>query len=658
MATTPVVHPWMRQDPQRVRDLVSQLDGHLGRLEEARRRTAPLCPALAPPATPGVDAREHPLDDLCAALYAARDAFGALAGALELHGASLAQAHERLVATGLRHRRIRALRAEIRGYTDALSRADVECRRALEAGIRRVPPGSVLARLAVPQVSVEVDPTDARALRSSLRTAPSSQVAGLLAARPEAAEALTAAGATDLQLLPGPIAAASSLGRKDPVDDSAQRLATIEKRRAALELAGDPAVTAAMLWPSVFGSLDGAPVAARVAANRILLRTELGRARRADVELEVRAIARRAVDGQRWWRCARAQLLRAWLTRDRLTSFVTTRRVDLPGLLRHDLRVRIRLYQGLLYDPVIGVACGIRAPRPSPDHAQRARPAVRGRRRLLLFDPGGGSGRGRLAELWGTLDEHTGAVAVFVPGTGTAVRGFHMPTQVARDLAEAAAPAEAPGEASRDAGGGGTAVIAWMGADFPLAIGTHALFARFALAAAPALLDFVAGLPMPTGAPLTVLGHSYGGTIIGAAESVGLRADRVVHIASPGAGPGVRGAADYPVVDPLGRPRRPVRFALTAPGDPIVWAQRFEAPWWVVPDVLRRRLRRWGAGLSLGVDPARLAGVRLLAAGAWEVDGPGHRAGDPVVGPAAHAAVTARGTQAFRRLVEVVGAPL
>ena len=134
--------------------------------------------------------------------------------------------------------------------------------------------------------------------------------------------------------------------------------------------------------------------------------------------------------------------------------------------------------------------------------------------------------------------------------------------------------------------------------------------------------------------------------------------DRIVHIASPGAGPGVRGAGDYPEVDPLGRPRRQVRYSLTAPGDPVVWAQRFEAPWGVLPAAVRRRLQAWGAGLSLGVDPTRLRGVRILPAGAWEVDGSGHRAGDPLVGPAAHAGVTARGTSAFRRLVEVVGAPL
>ena len=485
-------------------------------------------------------------------------------------------------------------------------------------------------------------------------------------------------------------------------DPGAERVAAIEARRESLAGLGDRVVAAGLLWPGAFGALDGAPVAARIAANRILCRVELGRARRADVELEVRAIARRVTDSQRWWRTARARLLQAWLRRDRVTSFVTTSRVDLPGLLRDDLRVRILLFQGLLYDPVVGSAAGIRPVAPTAPGAT-THSSVRGRRRLLLFEPA--VGRGRLAELWGPLDERTAAVAVLVPGTGTAVRGFHLPTRVARDLAEACSEAydeaydeacaeaqaradadvieadaiedEATTEATAEAIGGsttpegarpadvaaapsrsGTAVIAWMGADFPLAIGTHAPFARFARAAAPALRDFVAGLPLPPGSPLTVLGHSYGGSIIGAADLLGLRGDRIVHIASPGAGPGVRSAGDYPAIDPLGRPRSPVRYSLTAPGDPVAWAQRFEAPWGVLPAALRRRLQAWGAGLSLGVDPARLRGVRILPAGVWEADGPGHRAGDPLVGRAAHAGVTARGTSAFRRLVEVVGAPL
>lgn len=669
---TPVVHPWMRQRPQRVRDLVSQLDGHLARLDEARRRTEPLCPGLgrdpaaeSPAAPLDGQPQTHPLEDLRTALVLTRDAFETLAADLERHVDGLDAAIARLGTAGLDRTQIWAVRREVREHTDALSGADVECRRALEAATRLVPDGDVLARLAVPDVGVAPgpsdapagvvaepsdagvlgEPADARSLRVQLRTVDSQRVADVLSARPRLAEALVAAGSQDLKLLP-PGIGESWLGLGRSGIDAAGRLTTVETRRAHLDAAGDLAVTAALLWPAVFAPLDGAPPQARIAANRLVLRAELGRARRADVELEMRAIARRVTDGRVWWRPAHAAALRAWLTRDVVTSYVTTTRVDLPGLLRADLRVRILLYQGLLYDPVVGSAAGVRVE--SSIAGSRRAP---GRRRLLLFEP---AGPGRLAELWGVLDARTRAVAVFVPGTGTAVRGFHLPTQVARDLAEAS-DADAGAWAEDQAG---TAVVAWMGADFPLAIGSHAPFARFALAAAPALRDFVAGLPVPEHAPRTVLGHSYGGTMVGAAERVGLQADRIVHVASPGAGPGVRSVADYPAVDPLGRPRRPMRFTLTAPGDPIGWAQRFEAPWELLPKQVADWLRARLAGLSLGVDPARLAGVHVLEAGVWEIDGPGHRAGDVLAGPAAHAAVTARGTQAFRRLVEVVGAPL
>ena len=110
-------------------------------------------------------------------------------------------------------------------------------------------------------------------------------------------------------------------------------------------------------------------------------------------------------------------------------------------------------------------------------------------------------------------------------------------------------------------------------------------------------------------------------------------------------------------VDPLGRPRAPRRFSLTAPGDPIRWAQRFEAPWQVLPRAVGSRVRGRFAGLSLGVDPKRLRGVTVLPAGTWEVARGIHEVGAPLAGPSAHAGVMTPGTGAFRALTEVVGAP-
>ncbi|GAB95713.1 hypothetical protein KILIM_025_00500 [Kineosphaera limosa NBRC 100340] len=768
-AARPVVHPWMHREGGQVRDLVRQLDGHLRRFDELAARTQALAarrlathPAGATPAeatlgeetpteatlgeTTSAEAtlgEATPTDPTMpslaalaatrAALATARDAFDGLATALDEHGPPLREQLAELPAAVSDPRRLRHLRAAIRGHTDALSAADVTCRRGLESAIRTIPDGPTLISALLPNPMAEFagpsglpglsgrtegasglagpsgriegagqagasvgtaadviaagnvtdtagsqlppPDADARQLRSGLALLPTVVVRAYVRRHPQVLERLVASAA-DLDLLPRGLPPEALYGRPhhsspaqppaqppgqlpdpephlppdppsdppsdpaphpppDPLSDPAPdpphdgnadpACARIARRKALFAAAPDAALRAALLWPGLIGGLDGASPAARIEANRLLLRAELGRARRADVDLELRAIARRVADSTSVLQRLRGRLLTAWLTRDAITSFVTTN-ADLPGLERADLRVRILLYQGLLYD---------RIRDPLDGHAPD------GRRRLLLFDP---AGRGRLAELWGRLDDQTRAVAVFVPGTGTAVRGFHLPTQVARDLAHALAPTPA-------------AAIAWMGADFPLAIGTNAPLAHYALAAAAPLRDFVLGLPVPTGATLTVLGHSYGGTMVGAADHLGLPADRIVQIASPGAGPGVRGVADYPPRDPLGRPRAPERYSLTAPGDPIRFAQRFEAPWRVVPAVIAAPLRARLAGLSLGVDPERLSGIHVLPAGVWQVARDGHVAGSPVAGPAAHAAVVEPGTQAFARLAQVVGAP-
>lgn len=714
LALAPVVHPWMTCEGASVRDLARQLDGHLERFDAASARTRdlrtqldaalgagpsaagwspPLQPApegsSAPEAAPPDTASgvESPWDEtafvqLRGALVGARDALLGLADALDEHGPPLraaalamsgAVAHvatDALTEPGVDLAELRRLRSVVRGHTDALSRADVECRRGLELAIRAAPEGSALIAAALPTAAagpgltepvtgdvlagesasgeagtagpvladaaavasapVAPDPEQpVRGLRRALVARSAADVHAYLRRHPGVIERLVA-DRGDLDLLPAGLSA--ELTAPPTGADPAVTLRAIEDRHAAFAAAPDEGVRAGLLWPSLVGPLDGAGVAARVAANRLLVRAELGRARRADIDLELRAIARRVADASsplRALRGLRDRVISSWLTRDAITSFVTAS-TDLPRLVRADLRIRILLYESLLYDRV-----------PDPE-------ATAGwtNRRLLLFD---GSGRGRLAELWGHLDASTQAVAVLVPGTGTAVRGFHLPTQVARDLAAAlAAPA---GPSLR------AAVIAWMGADFPLAIGTNAPFAHYALAAASPLRDFVAGLPRPTHAALTVLGHSYGGTMVGAAERVGLACDRVVQVASPGAGPGVRGVDDYPGVDPLGRPRAPRRFSLTAPGDPIRWAQRFEAPWQVLPRAVGSRVRGRFAGLSLGVDPERLRGVTVLPAGTWEVARGIHEVGAPLAGPSAHAGVMTPGTGAFRALTEVVGAP-
>ncbi len=116
-------------------------------------------------------------------------------------------------------------------------------------------------------------------------------------------------------------------------------------------------------------------------------------------------------------------------------------------------------------------------------------------------------------------------VATFVPGTGS------RPSKMGTDMLRV--------EAMQTAAGPNTSVIAWFGYDAPQSIWNDAPQHEFAADAAPRLERFQDGLRAShEGEPSnnTVIGHSYGTTVVGAAASGGhvLDADQVVFVASPG----------------------------------------------------------------------------------------------------------------------------
>lgn len=194
---------------------------------------------------------------------------------------------------------------------------------------------------------------------------------------------------------------------------------------------------------------------------------------------------------------------------------------------------------------------------------------------LLAFDP---RGDGRIEEVFGDLSvaRH---LAVYVPGTGTSLDRY------AGNAERASAFAAAEPD---------LAVVLWQGADFPdqpedhllpptalwdrpvhaveYQVRAHVLAAAYRDAAdraGPLLARDVAGLRMALpgpGADLTVLGHSYGGSIVGSAEARGMVVDRVVHISS--AGGYVSDVRDYAAGECGTR-----RFSMTDPDDPIQLAQ-------------------------------------------------------------------------------------
>jgi predicted alpha/beta hydrolase family esterase len=120
-------------------------------------------------------------------------------------------------------------------------------------------------------------------------------------------------------------------------------------------------------------------------------------------------------------------------------------------------------------------------------------------------------------------------VATYVPGTGS------RPSKMGADMNRV----DAMYRQAKSVGAAQPAVIAWFGYDAPQDL-PQATVKNFADHAAPALDRFQDGLRAShDGSPSynTVLGHSYGATVVGDAASHGrsLAADSVAFVASPGA---------------------------------------------------------------------------------------------------------------------------
>jgi uncharacterized protein YukE len=217
-------------------------------------------------------------------------------------------------------------------------------------------------------------------------------------------------------------------------------------------------------------------------------------------------------------------------------------------------------------------------------------------RQILAFDPT----RSTLVELNGDLDTAS-SVAVLVPGMNTTLEGSAADTTAARRFVTATH--------------GEVAAITYLGGPFPAGgnvLGSilEATSTHFALEMAPRLAAFSADVDRTVDATgrqvaVTYVGHSYGGSILGTAEALGLTADRTLYVAAAGAGVGVDDPGDW-------HNRNPdvLRFSMTAPGDPIELVQGLP-------------------GGPHGADPDEMPGVIRLATGHYDD-------GRPMAGPRAH----------------------
>jgi hypothetical protein len=140
---------------------------------------------------------------------------------------------------------------------------------------------------------------------------------------------------------------------------------------------------------------------------------------------------------------------------------------------------------------------------------------------ILVFD----AARGRIAAARGDIDD-ADHVTTLVPGTGATLDGFARYLDRADDLADLA----------RNADGDATlAAVAWLDYEAPPAV-LHATSPSRATDAAVGLARFVDGLAaVNRDATRTLIGHSYGSTVVGAsARKHDLDLHAVVGVGSPG----------------------------------------------------------------------------------------------------------------------------
>lgn len=227
---------------------------------------------------------------------------------------------------------------------------------------------------------------------------------------------------------------------------------------------------------------------------------------------------------------------------------------------------------------------------------------------------------GRMIEIVGAIGPNTRTAGVYIPGTGTNLNGSETNFRAASNLAKAT----------------GGPIILYMDGDLPQELypdlfgDSDAFDTTPANEMAPGLVDFGRELDrtLATVAPdaqTTYIGHSYGGSVVGTAEQLGLNADRVIYASSAGTG----------VLDgPWQNPNPDVqRFSMTAPGDPVHFSQSL-------------------GGTQHGGDPDNLPGVRRLDTGVY---GSGDHKGEVVWGSDGHGGYwDDPESTAFKNMVSVI----
>lgn len=270
-----------------------------------------------------------------------------------------------------------------------------------------------------------------------------------------------------------------------PADNAAWwRSLTEEQRSAWLSL-----------HPALVGAMDGLPAPVRDEANRVVLNEHLARTR-----LELDAIPKPPADRWTW-----------------TTTGLTPTRIPTPEYLAWQQE------HGERYVALKNALKGMESIQQRFDQTgQVGLPEPY----LLAFDPEG-NGRAIIANGNPDTAQHQ---AVYVPGTTSNLGN------IGGDVARMVALWQV---ADDESGGRSVSTITWLGYDAPQNIVKDAPFRHYADDGAPAFNRFLDGLEAShsddSGTHRTVIGHSYGTTLVGSAADHGdLNTDDVITVGSPG----------------------------------------------------------------------------------------------------------------------------
>ena len=233
-------------------------------------------------------------------------------------------------------------------------------------------------------------------------------------------------------------------------------------------------------------------------------------------------------------------------------------------------------------------------------------------RQIIVFDP---AEDGKIAEVHGNIDTSTENVGVHIPGTGNDMSTFFRTADKSEESLKIATS--------------DLAMISWLGTDLPDDVIQDAPSPDYATEGGPQLAAFSHELRQEldhagasTQADVTYVPHSYAGSLIGAAETQGLDADRIFHAESAGTGPGVFNMGDLPPSQDHIQ-----RYSMTAPDSPIAF---------------------WSQGKAVhGADPD-------LFEGSIQVHSGNYKDRTPIQGNPAHSGIYAEGSDSWTQINRVI----